>query len=83
MDRSAAAYTDLHDHDPGVAEVELGAGGWIAVVVVLGETKYFGEPSDGLGDIGIDDVREDGVWRNGAIFDHRNHLRKMVWPLEW
>jgi hypothetical protein len=36
-----------------------------------------------LGDIGIDDVRENCFWGDRAIFDHRNHLRKMVWPLEW
>jgi len=74
----------LREHDPGVAKVELGAGGWIAVMVVLRENRILlASPGGGLGDIWIDDVGEDGVWRHGAIFDHRNHLRKMVWPLEW
>ena len=70
----AAAVSDLRDHDSGVAQVELGAVGGVAVAVMLGKTEYFGEPGDGLGDVRIDDVRENRVGRNGAIFDHRKRL---------
>lgn len=84
---SAAACEGLLEHDPGVAQMELSAGGRVAVMVVLDETERFGEPGGGLGDVWIDDVRENGVWRHGAIFDHRNSLRGnwVAWkrPLEW
>jgi hypothetical protein len=67
---SAAAGEGLLEHDPGVAEMELGAGGRVAVVIVQGEAENFGEPGDGLRNVGVDEVGEDGIWRNGAILNH-------------
>lgn len=54
--------------------MELGAGWWVAIVVVECEAESFGEPCDGLAYVGIDDVGEDIFWGNGAIFDHRAPL---------
>ena len=54
--------------------MQLGAIRWVAVVVVEGEVKSFGEPSDGLAYVGIDDVGKNIFWGNGPIFDHRGTL---------
>jgi len=75
---SVASFSGAVDHDPGVAQMELGAIRWVAIVVVEGEAESFGEPGDGFGYVRVDDVGEDGVWRDGAIVDHGKHLREIV-----
>ena len=54
--------------------MELGTIRWVAIVVVECEAENLAEPRDGLAYVGIDDVGQDGVWGNGAIFHHQKHL---------
>jgi hypothetical protein len=68
------ARARLLEHDPGVAEMNLSAAGWIAVAVMLDETKGFGDPGDGSGEILIHDVGQKSVWRHRAIFKHGDSL---------
>jgi hypothetical protein len=68
--RAASARVGLVHHDPGIANVKLCPTNWVAVTIVFDETKCFGEPGNGGGKILILDVRQDGVWRHGAILKH-------------
>lgn len=57
--------------------MELGAIRWVAIVVVECEAESLAEPGDGLAYVGIDDVGENGVWRNGAIFNHQSTFERV------
>jgi hypothetical protein len=38
-------------HYPGIAEMHLRAGYWLAITVVLGETECFRQPNQRIGNI--------------------------------
>ena len=44
--------------------------GGIAIAVVLDETEGFAQPSNRLGNISINDMRQNGVNRDGTILLH-------------
>jgi len=76
---SGAAGAGAAEHDPGVAEVHLGAGGAAviaSVAIVLEEAEGAGEPVDGLGDVFVDDVREEDVGGDGGVGDHFRMVEK-------
>ena len=67
---AAGAGVGLIHHDPGIAYVQLCSADWIAVAIVFDEGKCFGEPGNGRGKILILDVRQNRIWRHGAILKH-------------
>src|ERR1700722_7939372 len=49
------------EHDPGVSKMHLRALNWIAITIVLSESEHAVQPRDRLGDVLINEVREDNI----------------------
>src|SRR5580658_2477752 len=54
-------------HNPSVSKMHLRALRWVAVAIVLGESKHAGQPRNRLGDVLINEVGKDDIGRYGTI----------------
>jgi len=71
--RARSAWLRSMEHNPGITEMHLRAAdrpGGIAIAVVLDEPEGFAQPSNRLGNILINDMRQNGVNRDGTILLH-------------
>ena len=62
--------TRAHEHDPCITEMHLRATDRFSVTIVLRESEYLREPGDSFRNVLIDDVRQHGICRHGAIVRH-------------
>src|SRR5580704_12970960 len=58
------------EHDPRVAQMHLGPADRLAITIVLLETKRLAQPADGLGNVAINNVRQNSIRWHRAILDH-------------
>ncbi len=70
--RARSAWLRSPDHNPGIAEMHLRAADrcGVAIAVVFNEAEGFAQPSNRLGNILINDMRQNGVNRDGTILLH-------------
>src|SRR5436305_14016182 len=79
LSRAGSALPCTIEHDPGAAEIHLGAIGRLAITVVLGKAERRAQPRDGSGDVLISDVRQYCVRRNRAISQHGFSIQAVEW----
>jgi len=73
LSRGRGACARPVEHNPGIAEMHLRAADrlrGIAIAVVFNEAEGFAQPSNRLGNILINDMRQNGVNRDGTILLH-------------
>jgi hypothetical protein len=67
---AGTSRTQEIDHDPGVAQVQLRALHWIAIVVMLDEAESRIQPLDGASQILVGEMGQHDVCRHRAISQH-------------
>jgi len=70
-----AVFTRAGEHDDGIAEVDLDAADRVAVVEVFGETEDPAKPIAALGDVAVDEMRDNDVGGDRAVV-HADSMRR-------